>query len=240
MGMPERLAVACATQFDGRNRGGPALAEDGWQPDPFGRHELRYRSGTVWTEHVSDGGVQGSDAPVPGPQPQNARRTEPTAQQSAPASQRPAGPQPLLMVTSHDEGKNAKVTVWPDRIERIKAKSMMSLSRANQDTEVIPIRSVSSVQAKKDGMMWTNVTVFASGNNINFRIRHQEAQAFKNVVMDLVLNGGSQHQAQPVPAAVPAPQVDLVDQIRRLGELRDQGLLTDEEFAAQKAKLLNS
>lgn len=217
------------------------MAEEGWQSDPFGRHELRYHSGKVWTEHVSDGGVQGSDPPVPDPQPQTEKRTEPTAQQPAQAPQPPPGPQPLLVVTSHDEGKNAKVMVWPDRIERIKAKSMMSLSRANQDTEVIPIRAVSSVQAKKDGMMWTNVTVFASGNNINFRIRHQEAQAFKNVVMDLVLSGGPQHQqAQPVPAAVHAPQVDLVDQIRRLGELRDQGLLTEEEFAAQKAKLLNS
>ena len=29
-----------------------------------------------------------------------------------------------------------------------------------------------------------------------------------------------------------------IDQIRRLGELKDQGLLTEEEFAAQKAKLL--
>jgi len=30
----------------------------------------------------------------------------------------------------------------------------------------------------------------------------------------------------------------MVDQLKRLGELRDAGLLTDEEFAAQKAKLL--
>jgi hypothetical protein len=30
----------------------------------------------------------------------------------------------------------------------------------------------------------------------------------------------------------------MVDQLRRLGELRDAGILTEEEFAAQKAKLL--
>jgi hypothetical protein len=39
----------------------------------------------------------------------------------------------------------------------------------------------------------------------------------------------------PAPAA---PQTDLVDQLRKLGELRDAGILTEEEFAAQKAKLL--
>ena len=32
-----------------------------WAPDPHGRHELRYWDGTVWTEHVSSGGVQTTD-----------------------------------------------------------------------------------------------------------------------------------------------------------------------------------
>lgn len=46
--------------------------------------------------------------------------------------------------------------------------------------------------------------------------------------------------AAPAPAPAPAapPQTDLVEQLRRLGELRDAGVLTEEEFAAQKAKLL--
>jgi hypothetical protein len=41
--------------------------------------------------------------------------------------------------------------------------------------------------------------------------------------------------AQPPPAA---PTADPVDQLKQLGELHAQGVLTDEEFAAQKAKLL--
>jgi len=44
--------------------------------------------------------------------------------------------------------------------------------------------------------------------------------------------------ATPAPAAPAAPQNDMVEQLRRLGELREAGILTDEEFAAQKAKLL--
>lgn len=32
-----------------------------WMPDPTGRHELRYWSGSEWTDHVSDAGVPGSD-----------------------------------------------------------------------------------------------------------------------------------------------------------------------------------
>jgi Short C-terminal domain len=44
-------------------------------------------------------------------------------------------------------------------------------------------------------------------------------------------------QAAPVaPAAAPASST--IDQLKELGELKAQGILTEEEFAAQKAKLL--
>ena len=33
---------------------------------------------------------------------------------------------------------------------------------------------------------------------------------------------------------------DLADQLRKLATLRDEGILSDEEFAAQKAKLLGT
>ncbi len=42
----------------------------------------------------------------------------------------------------------------------------------------------------------------------------------------------------PPPPGPPGPN-DLIDNLRRLGDLRDQGVLTEEEFAAQKARLLN-
>jgi hypothetical protein len=34
------------------------------------------------------------------------------------------------------------------------------------------------------------------------------------------------------------PQPDVTEQIAKLAELRDQGALTDDEFAAKKAELL--
>lgn len=47
----------------------------------------------------------------------------------------------------------------------------------------------------------------------------------------------------PQPAAAPAPaqqasEDSVIDQLKQLGELKAQGVLTEEEFAAQKAKLL--
>ena len=39
-------------------------------------------------------------------------------------------------------------------------------------------------------------------------------------------------------AAIPAPRLDVIDQLERLGKLRDSGVLSTEEFEAQKAVLL--
>jgi hypothetical protein len=44
---------------------------------------------------------------------------------------------------------------------------------------------------------------------------------------------------EPAPAApTPAPAADPVPQLKELAQLRDAGVLTDEEFAAQKRRLL--
>lgn len=43
---------------------------------------------------------------------------------------------------------------------------------------------------------------------------------------------------QPAPAPAAAPQVDVIDQLQRLGDLKAQGILTEEEFQAKKAQIL--
>ena len=59
----------------------------------------------------------------------------------------------------------------------------------------------------------------------------------------------AQQEAAAAPQAPPAPapvapqaaagiQTNTIEQLKQLGQLRDQGILTEEEFAAQKAKLL--
>jgi hypothetical protein len=50
-------------------------------------------------------------------------------------------------------------------------------------------------------------------------------------------------EAPPPAAPAPAPEAggqSTIDQLKELGELKAQGILTEEEFAAQKAKLLAS
>jgi hypothetical protein len=62
-----------------------------------------------------------------------------------------------------------------------------------------------------------------------------------------VVGGGvSRHQAAKAQAAAPPPEApvaaeapeDVYAQLSQLGALHEQGILTDEEFSAEKAKLL--
>ncbi|MCC6754901.1 MAG: SHOCT domain-containing protein [Solirubrobacterales bacterium] len=49
-----------------------------------------------------------------------------------------------------------------------------------------------------------------------------------------------QQYAEPAPAAPAPATADPIAQLKELGELHQSGVLTDEEFAAQKAKILGS
>jgi hypothetical protein len=47
-------------------------------------------------------------------------------------------------------------------------------------------------------------------------------------------------QQQQAPPAAPAAAPDTVTQLKGLADLKSQGILTEAEFAAQKAKILGS
>ena len=49
-----------------------------------------------------------------------------------------------------------------------------------------------------------------------------------------------QQYAAPPPPPPADPMQDKLDQLKQLGELKEQGVLSDEEFQQQKAKILNS
>jgi len=74
------------------------------------------------------------------------------------------------------------------------------------------------------------------------RAQSQERDAEQEARLDQL----EQQQAYAAPAPAPPPTAagpggpgsDTIEQLRQLGELRDQGVLTEEEFAQQKARLL--
>ena len=65
-----------------------------------------------------------------------------------------------------------------------------------------------------------------------------QASAAKQLLEKLVAASSGRVSGGLPPPPTPPPPIDISDQIRKLGELRDQGLLSDAEFDAKKAQLL--
>ena len=95
--------------------------------------------------------------------------------------------------------------------------------------------------------------IAGTASAVSGRVQRRQAERFADRDAQIVAERNAAYQQQmaaqapaaPAPAPAPAapapapePQVDMIARLRELAELRDQGILTDEEFAAQKAKLL--
>lgn len=69
----------------------------------------------------------------------------------------------------------------------------------------------------------------------------QAAAAEQQAQVDAAAQAAAAQYAPPAAPAAPAPAAggtDLVAELQKLASLKDAGILTDEEFAAAKAKLL--
>jgi hypothetical protein len=67
-----------------------------------------------------------------------------------------------------------------------------------------------------------------------------DAQAYQQEQQQAAMEAAAQQAAAQQQAAAPAaaPAADPIAELERLAQLKQQGILTDEEFAAAKAKLL--
>jgi hypothetical protein len=81
----------------------------------------------------------------------------------------------------------------------------------------------------------TAVSNRVSRRQANRWTQQSEAQAYEQQQQQYY-EPPPQYAPAPAPAAAPDP----IEQLQKLAELKNQGILTEEEFAAQKAKILAS
>jgi hypothetical protein len=68
------------------------------------------------------------------------------------------------------------------------------------------------------------------------RVRHRQQQRY--AAQDEQAYAADQYAAQQQQAAAAPAEPDYVAELEQLAQLRAQGIITDEEFAAKKAQLL--
>ena len=131
---------------------------------------------------------------------------------------------PLFEITSHIDGKNAKVRVYADRVEWEKAGHVsgakmtaalmtggLSLaatgtrSRRGAGMELIPMRSITSVTQRRDTALNDVVSVITAGNTIDMRCSKAEAGKLRSLILDGIAGRLTPVPDVPTPAAPSSP-----------------------------------
>jgi len=100
--------------------------------------------------------------------------------------------------------------------------------------EDFPYDKITSIQYET-GILFGTVTIFASGNKAVITLVHKtQASAFADSVRAYIAEAGR-------PAAKAAsPLSGPIEQLERLARLRELGHITEQEYVAQKKRLLGS
>jgi Short C-terminal domain len=84
--------------------------------------------------------------------------------------------------------------------------------------------------------------VAGTATAVSGRVQRRQAEKYAQRDAGIEAQREEAYQQQVAPQAPPAPAApttsDTIEQLKQLGELKAQGILTEDEFAAQKAKIL--
>lgn len=112
--------------------------------------------------------------------------------------------------------------------------------------EDFPYDKITSIQYKT-GMLLGEITIFASGNKADIKnMEKGAARSFAEHVRARITSVSASAAAtkseplQPQVSATQSGDGDVISQLERLAALKVQGILTEEEFLAQKVRILGA
>lgn len=117
-------------------------------------------------------------------------------------------------------------------------KGLMSLK-----VEDFQYDKISSIQYQT-GWVLGQITIFASGNRAEIKqIAKNHTPLFAETVRNMIggVHTGSAARSEPQQASsAVGSSEDFVEKLEKLARLKDQGIVTEQEFAEQKAKILSA
>jgi hypothetical protein len=133
-------------------------------------------------------------------------------------------------MTTGAYGKGIGLVVLTDRRLLFVQDGIMS-----KTSEDFPMEKISSV-GWSSSMLAGTIVIFATGNKVE--IKNVLKDDGKEIVDKIRHRISAPSEAPPVAPTPLASAADPVEQLRKLGELHDAGVVTPEEFEAKKADLL--
>ena len=106
-----------------------------------------------------------------------------------------------------------------------------------KDTDDYQLNFISNVDVKK-GLMRSDITIHAGLESCTIEhVSNDDAQRAVRVLKANMQAYGQMQQAPQQNQSIES--VDLADQLKKLAELRDQGILSEDEFKEAKRKILD-
>lgn len=147
----------------------------------------------------------------------------------------------------HAKGVNGQVS-FDGATVVITREGFLARSTHGRSEKALAVRSIGAVQVKPasalvNGHVQFSVSGESSKHSTGFGKSHDASKDENAVIFtkkqqpefDAIVAAVRQAQAS---GGAPAAAPDVTEQLAKLGQLRDAGVLTDEEFAEKKAQLL--
>jgi hypothetical protein len=239
----------------------PEDAQQGWKPDPTGRHAFRWWDGSRWTDDVGADGVNSKD-PYDGPGADDQDPHELSSEQRLDPRRQAIEKiladklrnkflvrKEIKRLTDYlaldEELITAASGMYEDHtgLLAVTDRRLLFLDEGivRKRQEEFHYSRISSAQWKP-GMVMAEVKIFASSNVavIGHIAPKERAQEIAGYISRRIAEGSTSQQsaAESVASDSSAVKADPIEQIRRLAELRDLGAITADEFEAKKTQLL--
>jgi hypothetical protein len=126
------------------------------------------------------------------------------------------------------------IRVWPDRIEEYQHHAVLK-----KGTQTISFHQVAQVKLGK-GLRWADVTVESTGGHVITLkgLPKADGDQVKGLIDNAVNQTRSADAVGAAPTAPAAAQASVADELLKLAQLRDAGVLSPEEFEEQKARAM--
>jgi len=155
---------------------------------------------------------------------------------------------PILMKA---EGANGQLLLLEDSVRIKRREATAFLNQGLQSDRIVPLTQIASVQFKNAG-------AFANGY-IQFALKGENKMKAADITQDdnaIVFRAAQQPAFDKIKTAIetkmaeaktsvptnirqsPSYTYQYIDELEKLASLRDRGIITEEEFAAKKRKIL--
>ncbi len=138
-----------------------------------------------------------------------------------------------LMGNGSDRQHNGVLLVTPERVVFYR-KGIMG-----EVIESVPLKNINSLE-RQSALMKHTIFIYSSGNKIEFKsLNKADNEKLVSEIEKAQESSGSEKITPTATEKLPEQKEDVYEQLKKLGELKELGILNEQEFAEKKSVLMS-